>query len=306
MKEDDVKKAAAILENAGFQVSDCSQVRSCFDLLARREDTLLLIKILGNIEGVTCHLAAGLRNAARSMSGTPLIIGDHMKTAALSPGIIYTRYDVHVVNMESFEEIMGQKIPLIYSVRGNYCVRINCDLLSKIRRKENLTQEELAEKLEVSKQSIHRYESSGRISLEIAEKLVGLLKEDLMMPGEIFDQDTCPIEDEVYSYVTDLKRAAYQEFQNMGFTASLTNAPFDIVAAETPESERILTIASDDRKSLIRKVELIKDISEMTGCLRVCITNRSCDLDVVVIKPKDLSEIKKKEEFIRILTDYQE
>lgn len=127
-----------------------------------------------------------------------------------------------------------------------------------------------------------------------------------MMPGEIFDQDTCPIEDEVYSYVTDLKRAAYQEFQNMGFTASLTNAPFDIVAAETPESERILTIASDDRKSLIRKVELIKDISEMTGCLRVCITNRSCDLDVVVIKPKDLSEIKKKEEFIRILTDYQE
>jgi putative transcriptional regulator len=305
MKEDDVKKAVTILENAGFQVSDCSQVRSCFDLLARRDDVLLLIKVLGNIEGVTYRLAAELKNAARSMYGTPLVIGDHMKTATLSPGILYTRYDVHVVNMESFGEILGQKMPLIYSVRGNYCVRINCDLLSKIRRKENLTQEELAEKLGISKQSIHRYESSGRISLEIAEKLVLLLKEDLMMPGSIF-QAIDRIEDEVSPYVTDLKRAAYQEFQNMGFTVSMTNAPFDIVAAETIGGERILTIASDDRKGLIRKVEIIKDISEMTGCLRVCITNRSCDLDVAVIKPKEFSEIKEKEEFLKILTEYQE
>lgn len=305
MKEDDVKKAASILENAGFQVSDCSQVRSCFDLLARRDDVLLLIKVLGNIEGVTYRLAAELKNAARSMYGTPLIIGDHMKTAALSPGILYTRYDVHVVNMESFGEILGQKMPLVYSVRGNYCVRINCDLLSKIRRKENLTQEELAEKLGISKQSIHRYESSGRISLEIAEKLVLLLKEDLMMPGSIFAQGTAHIDDEVSPYVTDLKRAAYQEFQNMGFTVSMTNAPFDIVAAETG-GERILIIASDDRKGLIRKVEIIKDISDMTGCLRVCITNRSCDLDVAVIKPKEFSEIKEKEEFLKILTEYQE
>ena len=306
MKEDDVKKAVTILENAGFQVSDCSQVRSCFDLLARRDDTLLLIKVLGNIEGVTYRLAAELRNAARSMYGTPLIIGDHMKTSALSPGIIYTRYDVHVVNMESFGEILGQKIPIIYSVRGNYCVRINCELLSKIRKKENLTQEGLAEKLGVSKQSIHRYESTGRISLEIAEKLVSLLKEDLMMPGSIFAQDAYPPVDEVSSFVTDLKRAAYQEFQNIGFTASLTNAPFDIVAAETGGNERILTIASDDRKGLIRKVEIIKDISEMTGCLRVCITNRSCDLDVAVIKPKEFSEIRGKEEFIKILTEYRD
>ena len=306
MKEEDVRKAISVLETAGFHVSDCSQVRSCFDLLARKGDDLLLIKVLGNIEGVTYRLAAELRSAAHSLSGTPLIIGDHMKTASLAPGIIYTRYDVNVVNMESFSEMLGQKIPLVYSVRGNYCVRINCDLLSQIRKKENLTQEELAEKLGVSKQSIHRYESSGRISLEIAERLVDLLKEDLMVPGRVVTQDPSPIDDETASFLTDLKKGAFQEFRNMGLTASFTNAPFDIIAAETVGSERILTIASDDRKGLMRKAELIKDISEMTGCLRVCITNRSCDIDVVVIKPKELSEIKEKEEFIKILTEFQE
>jgi putative transcriptional regulator len=306
MKEEDVRKAINVLEGAGFQVSDCSQVRSCFDLLARRGDVLLLVKVLGNIEGVTYRLAAELRSAAHSLSGTPLIVGDHMKTAALAPGIIYTRYDVHVVNMESFSEMLGQKIPLIYSVRGNYCVRINCDLLSQIRKKENYTQEELAEKLGVSKQSIHRYESSGRISLEIAERLVDLLKEDLMLPGKVLAADQAPPGDEVSSFLTDLKKAAFQEFRNMGLAASFTNAPFDIIAAETAGSERILTIASDDRKGLMRKAEIIKEIAEMTGCLRVCITNRSCDLDVVVIKPRELSEIKEKEEFIRILSEFQE
>ena len=44
MKEEDVRKAISVLENAGFHVSDCSQVRSCFDLLARKDDDLLLIK----------------------------------------------------------------------------------------------------------------------------------------------------------------------------------------------------------------------------------------------------------------------
>ena len=303
MKEEYVKKAISALEDAGFQVSDCSEVRSCFDLLARRGDTLLLIKVLVNIEGVTYRLAAELRSAAHSLCGTPIIIGDHMKTSPLAPGIVYTRYEVHVVNLESFAEMLGQRIPLVYSIRGNYCVRIDSELLSRIRKKENYTQEELADKLGVSKQSIHRYESSGRISLEIAERLVELLKEDLRLPGSIFTHGISQSEEELSSFVTELKKAAYQEFQNMGFSASFTNAPFDIVASESGGSEKILTIASDDRKGLIRKAEIIKEISDMTGCLRVCITNRACDLDVVVIKPKELSGIKDAEEFIRMLEE---
>jgi len=84
------------------------------------------------------------------------------------------------------------------------------------------------------------------------------------------------------------------------------NAPFAYSHPKQGEAKGILTIASDDRKGLVRKAEIIKGISDMTGCLRVCITNRACDLDVVVIKPKELSEIKEKGEFIKILTEFQE
>jgi len=240
MKEEDVAKMVSILEDAHFQVSDCSQVRSCFDLLARRDDMLLLIKILGNIEGVTYRLAAELKNVARSLSGTPLIIGDHMKTSPLAAGIIYTRYGVTVMNMESLSEMLSQKIPLVYSIRGNYCVHIDCSLLSKIRKKENYTQEELAERLSVSKQSIYRYESSGRITLEIAERLVELLKEDLMIPKAVLPQEVPAETEESPQFVTGLKRAAYREFQDMGFSVSFMNAPFDIFASEAGEAKEYL------------------------------------------------------------------
>ncbi|MBN2250866.1 MAG: helix-turn-helix domain-containing protein [Candidatus Altiarchaeota archaeon] len=303
MKELLVKRALELLESSGFLFSDCCMVRSCFDILARRDDTILLVKVYVNIEAVTQRSASELGNVAAAMSATPLIIGDHMKNSPLSSDVIYTRYNIHAVNMGAFEEILSRKTPLVYSIRGNYCVRINSDLLSDIRKKADMTQDELASELGVSKQSIHRYESSGRISLEIAEKLKEFLKEDIAVPNQIFTSEIGYLEKEISTFMTDLKRLAVREFRNIGLEASITNAPFDILATDRTSNQRILTIASDDRRGLKRKVEIIKDISLMTGYRRVCISNRASDLDVVVIKPGKLKEIKEAGEFLELLED---
>ena len=303
MKTSLIQKAINVLEDAHFRVSDCSIVRSCFDILARRDDTILLIKILPNIEGLNHKSALELKNVAVVMSGIPLIIGDHTKNSILSPDVIYTRYDIHVVNIDTFAGILSGRIPSIYSIRGNYCMRIDSRLLSNIRKKLNMTQEELAYQLGVSKQSIYRYESSGRISLNIAEKLMEFLKEDIMVPSDIFTLEINCLENEISTFMTDLKRMVLREFKNIGLDTSLTNAPFDILAREREHHEKILTIVSDDREGLKRKVEIIKDISEITGCYKVCISNRARDLDVLVIRPKELSEIKEVSEFMELLVD---
>lgn len=303
MKKLMIKETVEILREAGFWVSDCSMVRSCFDVLARRGDTVLLIKLLLNIEGLSHRSAGELKSVAAAMSGIPLVVGDHMKNSRLSPDVVYTRYDIHVVGIEAFAEIVGEKTPLVYSIRGNYCVRINPGLLSDVRRRLGMTQEELASQLGVSKQSIHRYESSGRVSLDIAERLMDFLREDLVVPGEVFTSEVKCIEDEVTSFMTDLKKTVLREFMGMGFETSLTNAPFDILASERGHREKILTIVSNDRQGLRRKVEIIRDISEIMGCHKVCISNRSQNLDVLVIKPKELSEINKASEFMKLLVD---
>ena len=303
MKERMTEKALALLQDAGFQTSDCRMVRSCFDILARRDETILLIKVHVNIEGLTSKSAAELRNVAAAMSATPLIIGDHMKCALLSPDVIYTRYDIHVLNIEAFAEILRHEIPLIYSIRGNYCMRINPQLLTEVRKKANITQEDLASEIGVSKQSIHRYESTGRISLDIAEKLMDFLKQDMAVPGQIFSSEIRYLESEISMHMTELKRIAFRELRNMGLDPSLTNAPFDILAVEKEHDQKILTLVTDDLKGLHRRVEIIKDISEMTGYRRVCISNRAHGVDVVVIRPKELSEIKEADELFRLLDE---
>jgi putative transcriptional regulator len=301
MKDQLVERVASLLREEGFQVSDCCSVRSCFDILARRDDSMLLVKILQNIEGLTPRSASELRSVASAMSGTPIVVGDHMKNAGLSSEVVYTRYGLHVVNIEAFGMILSKRTPLVYSIRGNYCVRIDPSLLSQIRKKADLTQKELAVELGVSKQSVHRYESSGRISLEIAEKLMKLLREDIMLPGEVFSGEISSLEEHITTTMTDLERMVYAEFRKMGFDASVTNAPFDIVAEERRKKERVLSVVSDDRKGLKRKIEIIRGISEMTGYRMVCISNRAKGLDVVVVKPRDLKGIKGAGEFLSLL-----
>lgn len=298
-----VRKAIALLECAGYQVSDCCMVRSCFDILARKEEKLLLIKILVNIEGLTSRSAAELKNVACALSATPLVLGDHMKSSLLSPDVIYTRYDLHVVNIEAFERILEEKPPQIYSIRGDYCVTVDSDLLSSIRRKADMTQDELAEKIGVSKQSIHRYESTGRISFEVAERLIDFLKDDLFLPKEVFSPEIRHIEERVTESATGIKRGALHDLMKLGFDASLTNAPFDIYAVSRKPEERILTVVSNDRVGLQRKVEIMSTISEITGARKVCISNRTQKLDVVVIKPKRLSEMRDRDEFFDALVD---
>ena len=303
MKEQMTERALALLQEAGFQTSDCRLVRSCFDILAGKDEAILLIKIHVNIEGLTSRSASELRNVAAAMSATPLIIGDHMKNARLSSDVIYTRYDIHVLSLGAFAEMMNQEMPLVYSIRGNYCMRINPSLLTEVRKKANMTQDDLACEIGVSTQSIQRYESTGRISIEIAEKLMDFLKQDMAVPGDIFSSEIRYLESEISMHMTELKRVAYKELSNMGLDPSLTNAPFDILAVEKEHGQKILTLVTDDLKGLHRRVEIIKEISEMTGYRRVCISNRAHNVDVVVIKPKDLPGIKEADDLFRLLDE---
>ena len=89
----------------------------------------------------------------------------------------------------------------------------------------------------------------------------------------------------------------------VGLDPSLTNAPFDILAVEKEHGQKILTLVTDDLKGLHRRVEIIKEISEMTGYRRVCISNRAHNVDVVVIKPKDLPGIKEADDLFRLLDE---
>ena len=92
-----------------------------------------------------------------------------------------------------------------------------------------------------------------------------------------------------------------QSFNKLGFSTSLTNAPFDVVARE---SETIYTAVSDDGRRLKLRVEKIKEISDIMGGYSICISNRKQNLDSLIIKPSELEDIKEAEELFDMLRKY--
>ncbi len=306
MKSELVSKAVEILQDAGFEVSDCSGARSCFDIIAKREE-ILLIKILTNIEGLTKYTSMELKDISDLVSGVPLVIGYSMKTARLSNGVVYGRYGIRIVNLDTFEDILNNRVPLVYSVRGNYCVNINSELLVQLRRKLGMTQEKLAVEIHVSKQSIYRYESSGSISIEIAERLMELLDRNIAIPNKpILERGNYKKSNrKMHRNLTNLEMIVMEDLENIGFSTLPTNAPFDIFAREKAEGGMLFTVVSNDGKRLGYRIELINAISELLGGYKICISERRDDnADVLVIKPKKLNEIQDSRELIDMIENF--
>jgi len=325
-KEGIIRKVSKILREANFEVAECLGIHSAFDIIAKNENSLLIVKILSNIEALNSKNASDLKRVADVISGSPIVIGNHMKGKKLLNGVVYFRYGISVVNLNTFKNIiLKKKFPKIHAVRGDYCVRINPHILSNLRKKFKITQEELARELGISKQSVYRYESFGSISFEIAEKIVKMFGEDLLIPEIPFFR--CENVREYYKtyenrrrigqrfsvvrsneikggiHMPKLKKIVISELENIGFKISVTNAPFDLVAIEIPKKEKIFTIVGNDPKGIKRRAEIIKKISSMLHSYKVCISEKEQNIDIFVIKPKELSEITTSKELLRLLKE---
>jgi predicted transcriptional regulator len=300
MKANQVSEVAGVLEGAGYRVLDCSGLRSCFDLIAKK-DKLLFIKVLANVDGLTRRACEELQNTAAATSAVPLVVGDHTKSVQLQDGVVYERYNMRVLNLRTLEEVINEQMPSVYSVRGNYCIRVDQTLLVKLRKRLELTQQELAEELGVSKQTVHRYEFSGRMSREVAEKLMIYLEDDIALPEEVLSQPHSALHASSEVHLTSLKRMVLDKFRELGFFTTLTNAPFDIVAV-VGDRALILTTVSDDPRRLRMRVELIEGASELVGGYGVCISNRTEDSGFPIMKPRELYRIRDPEELFDILS----
>src|SRR5438046_9210025 len=93
MKRDRVlEETREALAKTGFFLSQPHGERGlCFDLVARRDDTLLIVKVFQNVDGLSKGTAQELKTIARTLEGSPLVIGERSGTGPLEAGVIYGR-----------------------------------------------------------------------------------------------------------------------------------------------------------------------------------------------------------------------
>ncbi len=144
--------------------------------------------------------------------------------------------------------------------------------------------------------------------MKIAEKLIDILENDIAVSGNFFQFDVSESRDYSTRYnenqsMSTFKKTVLDELINIGFLTFLTNAPFDIIAKERRHEKKILSVVSNDAKTIEKKVEVSKKITSITGDYSICISEKNQDLSIPVIKLRDLGSLHNTGDLIQILAE---
>ena len=95
-----LQMVVSVLLMAGFRVTERFSMRPrSFDLITGKKEILLVIKVVSHIDSVSEETARDLDHIARSLRGSPLIIGERARDAELERGAVYVRYGIYAVSV---------------------------------------------------------------------------------------------------------------------------------------------------------------------------------------------------------------
>lgn len=185
-----IERVRQILESAGFYVTDAHHVRpTSFDLLARRDALLLILKVLKNIDALDPSEAERLRGLGQLFPASPLVIGQTSGATELEPGVVYNRYGVQIVVEESLRDFLLKGLPpFLFSSPGGIFARIDGRRLRELRVERDLSLGALAAVAGVSRRTIQLYEEGAGAEVDIVERLEGFLGEPIALALDLFLQ----------------------------------------------------------------------------------------------------------------------
>ena len=269
-----------VLDRNGFEY--CSY-RGCFDIAASKK-RLMFLKVLGNIDSFQEDQARNLKIISREMNASAIVIGEATRREFLYDNIVYQRFDVPAMNVKTFESVMENEMPAMYSNRGGLFVEINPIALRKSRIKAGLTQKELASEAGVTKKNIYEHEKSQmKMSYETAlriEKSIGngiIEKAVIKMKGTI--ERNMPENSFEASVSRDLERIGFS-------TEIVRRSPVNIVAESGCFS--VLSEANESAAMIEKNALSLKKFSEISNTPLIAISKGEINAEIPSIDEKSL------------------
>lgn len=288
-----------ILKLAGFTTSITNTVRhKSFDFVARKNEILLLLKVLSNIDGLSKDSSNEMKLLARHLLGTPLVIGEKTRDKTLETGVMYKRYGIPSINIRTLYEYFVEHVPIyVYAGPGGFYVGIDNELLRQARFNRNISLGSLASELGVSRRCISKYEEGMDVSIETAIKLEDILKMILIEPLDLVKESNIRTDEEECIDITDLsdfEQDILTTMMDMGFEVLPTSrSPFNAVSSDN--STTILTGISQYNFSMVKRAKLVSSISSVALTESVFIVEGTSMPpkieDTVLIKRKELDRI---------------
>jgi putative transcriptional regulator len=290
MREQIIREVAEVLLNCNYMSVLCTGMHSCFDILAKREEALL-VKVLENIDAFTRQQAEDMRKIAGMVAGEGFLVGERSNEYELQDGVLYERYKIPAGTVRTFRGIVEEELPKVRK-RKELLVDIDGEKMVKRRGEMKLSLDELARKSGISKETLYRYEH-GRIyaSEENARRIEEILGVELRKFINPFGRRQKFVSEETLISV-------------LGFESVRTKtAPFDIVG-----KERKLLFAGEekDRRTMRKRAEVYANVMEVFGSGSCFILNKykkDSIAGIPVVRRDEIKEIKKARELMKLIEE---
>ncbi len=263
-----LKKIHGLLQNNDFATSNPKDLAHAgFDVVARKEQLILIIKIVANASSLTKQAVAGMTTLARAVNGSPLIIAMKNSGDPVEDGVMYTRAGIPLISSQSFYDLIVEGVPpLVYAAGGGYYVNVDSNIL-KEAREGGMSLGDLAEMAGVSRRTIRMYEDGMNAKLDIAIRLEENLGVELIIAAnpltdapEKQKNENNPVKE--FSIGEGIARDIFLKLHKIGYSVELANrCPFDAV---TQDKNTILFTGVGQKDSdLASRARIISNLSKI-------------------------------------------
>jgi len=312
-----LKLVRDILSNAGFYVSEVYSMRPIgFDLVARRDNSLLIIKVLSNINSLPEDVAEEIKKLASLLRGHPLLIGLRTGNGLLEDEVVYDRFGIQSINPETLSQHLLDGIPLkVYAAPGGFYVNLEREKLIKLREKHQISLGSFARAINVSRRTIRMYEDGMNARIDIAYRIEDLFQDSLIKQIEILknSENKNKIKENDEAIIREIsikndkfKYEIFQLLKELGYTIiPMGRAPFEAV---TKDREKIiLTCVQKYDTKLLRKAQVVRSISKITEKKAVMFTDKKGTKNNIegtpLIIKEELKKLKDPEDIIELIIE---
>ena len=303
-----INTARAILAKAGFDVSSALTLRGiCFDIVARRDDRVLIVKVLSNIDAFSKENADEMKVLAESLGATPLVTGERSSSGALEPGIVYSRFNISIVSNETLADLLlDEAPPFIFAAPGGLYVRLDSDMLKAAREARGISLGTLAETAGVSRRTIQMYESGMGAMIDAALRMEEYLGLPIIEPIDPFTFKSEERLKEQHEPPSIDDQFALKQLSTLGFNVRpVVKSPFEAVS--TNDSALMLTsVGSDDQKVLERAI-VASEISRIMDRFSILIVERKHERDNInstaVVSNEELKKIDEPDDLTNLVAE---
>jgi len=283
-----------------------------FDLVARRDNSLLIIKVLTNIDAMSEDVAKELRVLSILLKGHPLLIGERSGTGFLENDVIYDRFGIQAITPETLGNHLLEGIPLkIYAGPGGSYVNLDKEKLIKLRQEQNISLGSFARSVKVSRRTVRMYEEGMNARVEVALRIEELLGSNVTISMDILKTQS-PKKKEVETIrgetetLREFQKEIFSMLKQVGYEIiPMERCPFEAVSRD--KEKILLTCVHKYDKKLLKKAQIISSISKITEKHAVLFTDKEVDRTNIegtpLIIKKELKKLRDPEEILELIIE---